>query len=58
MKEEKRKDDAPKSPATPPTDASKSEAPTDPAAPKPKYVFKIVPADPKNTLDFEDTADK
>ena len=32
--------------------------PADPAAPKPKYVFKIVPADPKNSLDFEDTADK
>lgn len=57
MKEEKRKDEAPKSP-TSPADAAKPEAPTDPAAPKPKYVFKIVPADPKNTLDFEDTADK
>jgi hypothetical protein len=23
-----------------------------------KYVFKIAPVDPKNTLDFEDVADK
>ena len=23
-----------------------------------RYVFKIMPADPKNTLDFEDMADK
>ena len=29
------------------------------AAPKkPSYVFKIVPADPKNAFDFEDVADK
>ncbi len=26
--------------------------------PKPGFVFKILPADPKNTLDFEDVADK
>jgi len=25
---------------------------------KPPYVFKIVPADPKNAFDFEDVADK
>lgn len=25
---------------------------------KPKPLFRIVPADPKNTLNFEDTADK
>ena len=25
---------------------------------KPAYVFKIVPADPKNAFDFEDVADK
>jgi hypothetical protein len=31
----------------------------DEAAPKkPAYVFKIVPADPKNAFDFEDVADK
>ena len=27
-------------------------------AKKPGYVFKIVPADPKNAFDFEDVADK
>jgi hypothetical protein len=32
---------------------AKSEAPK-----KPAYVFKIVPADPKNAFDFEDVADK
>ena len=46
----------------------KPEAQTSPAAPekrdepappkKPGYVFKIVPADPKNAFDFEDVADK
>ena len=24
----------------------------------PKYIFKILPADPKNAFDFEDVADK
>ncbi|MCK6445951.1 MAG: hypothetical protein L6Q99_06110 [Planctomycetes bacterium] len=57
MKEEKRNDEA-KPSTPPPTDPKKAHAEKDPAAPKPKYVFKIVPADPKNTLDFEDTADK
>lgn len=28
------------------------------ATPKPKYVFKILPVDPKNSFDFEDVADK
>ena len=32
---------------------TKGEAPT-----KARYVFKIVPADPKNSFDFEDVADK
>jgi hypothetical protein len=35
------------------TPEAKSEAPK-----KPPYVFKIVPADPKNAFDFEDVADK
>jgi hypothetical protein len=56
MKDEQRKDEPAK--PTPPPKADDKQAPPDPAAPKPKYVFKIVPADPKNTLDFEDTADK
>jgi len=33
----------------------KAEAPETKKAP---YVFKIVPADPKNAFDFEDVADK
>jgi hypothetical protein len=34
-----------------PAAGSRSEA-------KPKPLFRIVPADPKNSLNFEDTADK
>ena len=35
------------------------KAPAKPEAPrKTPYVFKIVPADPKNAFDFEDVADK
>jgi hypothetical protein len=46
----------PKAPAS-------KDAPTKPeGAPAPKpglnYVFKIAPADPKNSFDFEDVADK
>ena len=47
----------PPSPATPP-EAARSAG----SAPDPKkgtsYVFKIAPADPKTTSDFEDVADK
>jgi hypothetical protein len=54
MKEE------PQSP--PPQPKSKSEPPeqkAEEARPrKPAYVFKILPADPKNSFDFEDVADK
>ena len=58
MKNPERKEDEAKK-SEPPAPAAKPPAqPADPAAPKPKYVFKIVPADPKNSLDFEDTADK
>jgi hypothetical protein len=35
-----------------------AEAKPDGAPKKPPYVFKIVPADPKNAFDFEDVADK
>jgi len=45
--------------STPAKDAAaKSDAP--PPAPKTglNYVFKIAPADPKNSFDFEDVADK
>ncbi len=57
MKEDKKNDEKSKS-APPAKDVKEAHPAGDPAAPKPKYVFKIVPADPKNTLDFEDTADK
>ena len=44
-------------------DASKKEgraekAPAEPASDPKRYVFKILPADPKNAFDFEDVADK
>lgn len=58
MKDEKRNDEAKKPTPPPATGAKQAHAAGDATAPKPKYVFKIVPADPKNTLDFEDTADK
>jgi hypothetical protein len=42
-----------------PKPASGSEKKDEPsAAKKPGYVFKIVPADPKNAFHFEDVADK
>ena len=46
----------PPSPATPP-EAAKKGAPHDPKKGT-SYVFKIAPADPKTTSDFEDVADK
>jgi hypothetical protein len=52
-KDEESKDGAaatPESKATPPTEAKK------PAGLN--FVFKIAPADPKNSFDFEDVADK
>lgn len=39
----------------PPTEAPKAAEEKKDAA---KYVFKIVPANPKNAFDFEDVADK
>ena len=47
------KDEDPK-----PETASPREEEPDQADGKPKYVFKILPADPKNNFDFEDVADK
>lgn len=50
-------------PVTPPVPRPPAEEDTG-ADPKPapsaglKYVFKIAPADPKNSFDFEDVADK
>ena len=56
MKDEK-KPSEPDIPAKAPASGEKKKE--DAAAPKkPGYVFKIVPADPKNAFDFEDVADK
>jgi hypothetical protein len=60
MTAQQRKDEeneTPKSPAT--EDKSKAAAQSDPKKPAGiNYVFKFSPADPKNSLDFEDVADK
>jgi hypothetical protein len=57
MKDREPGSDREKSP--PPTvaerEAGKEEAG---APPKPRYEFKILPVDPKNSFDFEDVADK
>jgi len=59
MSRQEKRESAPANPtpAPPPEKAPPAEA-DGAAAPKPKYVFKIVPADPKNAFDFEDVADK
>jgi len=55
MKDEKKPSEAEPKPKAPTTGEKKDE----PGPPKkPGYVFKIVPADPKNAFDFEDVADK
>ena len=56
MKDDKQKP-ADLEPKEPPTEPAKKK---DDAAAQAKssYVFKIVPANPKNALDFEDVADK
>ena len=55
----KQDDKNPKKPEEPRTQTEKAAKPSDPeATPKPKYVFKILPVDPKNSFDFEDVADK
>lgn len=53
MKDEKKPSEAQPQPKAP--SAEQKEEP--PPVKKP-YVFKIVPADPKNAFDFEDVADK
>ncbi len=46
-------------PKLPPQAERESAAPADDSKPTPpKLVFKIVRADPKNSFDFEDVADK
>jgi len=55
MKDEKKPTEAERKPAQP----TSAEQEADPKAPKKApYVFKILPADPKNAFDFEDVADK
>jgi hypothetical protein len=54
MKDEKKPSEA-EPPKKDPTNGEKKD---ESAPKKPGYVFKIVPADPKNAFDFEDVADK
>jgi hypothetical protein len=55
MKEEKKPTEAERKPEETPAGEPKA----DPKVPKKApYVFKILPADPKNAFDFEDVADK
>ena len=64
MSQPKQQPDDPRAPdaAERKRDTAKLGPPPDPEQPDPatglKYVFKIAPADPKNSLDFEDVADK
>ena len=53
MTDEKKPSEPEPSPKAPAKPEAKAEAPK-----KAPYVFKIVPADPKNAFDFEDVADK
>ncbi len=56
---EPRKDEQAREEATPEADKAAPKAPADPRKPAGiNYVFKIAPADPKNSFDFEDVADK
>lgn len=55
---ETRKDEEPKAQPPQAQDAAPPPAPQDPKPAGLKYVFKIAPADPKNSFDFEDVADK
>lgn len=57
--EPKKHDEKPAGPSKPPTpDRKPTDEPEDPERPGMNYVFKIAPADPKNSFDFEDVADK
>ncbi|MCC7012987.1 MAG: hypothetical protein IT454_10525 [Planctomycetes bacterium] len=56
---EPRKDEESQSPSQKAQDATTPPPASDPLPPAGlKYVFKIAKADPKNTFDFEDVADK
>ena len=53
MKDDKKPAQTEAKPKTPVAEKKDEAGP-----PKKPYVFKIVPADPKNAFDFEDVADK
>ncbi|NUP97048.1 MAG: hypothetical protein HUU28_12885 [Planctomycetaceae bacterium] len=56
---EQRKDEASREEAKDEAEKAAPKAPADPRKPAGmNYVFKIAPADPKNSFDFEDVADK
>ena len=55
MKPEEAKPENTAQPAQPPAEAKKA---ADEPKQDAKYVFKILPANPKNAFDFEDVADK
>lgn len=58
MKEQRQDDDNNQAAATP-QDKATPQHPAEPKKPAGlNYVFKIAPADPKNSFDFEDVADK
>jgi hypothetical protein len=59
MSRQEKRESPPADPTpAPPAEKAPANEAEGAAAPKPKYVFKIVPADPKNAFDFEDVADK
>lgn len=56
---EPRKDEKARDDAAQEAEKAAPKAPADPRKPAGiNYVFKIAPADPKNSFDFEDVADK
>ena len=60
MKNEPKGEDRATEPRTTTERVSNAKSPADaePTPVKPKYEFKILPVDPKNSFDFEDVADK
>jgi len=59
MKERRKEEDAQIAPPPAASDKPATSGPTEPKKPAGlEYRFKIAPADPKNSFDFEDVADK
>lgn len=56
MKNEKNQPEESEEPRT--QTEKEADSPDKDAPAKAKYVFKILPVDPKNSFDFEDVADK